>query len=79
MKDVINHFDKDNLEYQIYYRQIGYHAKDMKDLIRLIPIAIEKGMQEPEIEFMETVFPKEYRGISGKLAAEALAKINNSL
>lgn len=79
LKDILNHFDKDNLEYQIYYNQIGYHAKDMKDLLRLIPIAIEEGMKQPEIDFMEQVLPTKFRGQSGKFAAEALMKIRNSL
>lgn len=75
--DVLAHFadDKENLEYRIYDEQIGYHATDMKHLIKLIDVALRDGMQQRERDFIETVFPDELRGKAGKLAAEALMSI----
>jgi len=52
-KDVLAHFRPGNLEYEIYDKKIGYHAKDMAHLIKLIPIALNKGMQDAEREFIE--------------------------
>jgi hypothetical protein len=75
-KDVMGHFQSDNLEYQIYDKQIGYHAKDMKHLIKLIDTALEKGMGEAETEFIENVFPSKFRGCAGEKAAQALIEIN---
>jgi hypothetical protein len=77
-KDVLAHFNSENLEYQIYNKGIGYHAKDMEHLIKLIEVALSKGMQDIEIEFMEKIFPSELRGVAGKKAAEVLINIANN-
>jgi len=74
-KDVLAHFSPGNLEYQIYDKQIGYHAKNMKHLIKLIDVAIAQGMQQAEIEFMEGIFPSNLRGKAGKMAASVLKSI----
>lgn len=73
--DVMAHFRPGNLEYQIYDKKIGYHAKDMKHLIKLIDVALNKGMQDAEIEFIENVFPSELRGKAGENSAKVLMKI----
>lgn len=74
-KDILNKFAPGNLEYEIYSKGIGYHAKDMIDLIDLIERALVNGMQPAEAEFMENIFPTELRGVSGKKAAEVLLNI----
>jgi len=75
--DVLAHFkgDPGNFEYRIYKEQIGYHAKDMKELNKMIEKALVNGMQQREIEFMEGIFPKELRGISGITAANTLKNL----
>lgn len=80
-KDVINHFRKDpeNLEYLIYQKRIGYHAKDMEHLKKLIKIALNDGMRDEEKAFMEGVFPEKLRGKAGEAAAKALIQIKNSI
>lgn len=80
-KDVMNHFksDSQNLEYQIYSKSIGYHAKNMKELIYLIEKALIDGMKDEEKEFIEGIFPEKLRGKSGKIAADALIEIERSL
>lgn len=75
-KDVLRHFDEKNLEYQIYEKGIGYHAKDIKEMNKLIEKAIVDGMKEESKEFIEGIFPEEYRGKSGKMAADSLIKIS---
>ena len=74
-KDVLGCFHPGNLEYEIYDRQIGYHAKDMEHLIKLIDVALNRGMQDAEIEFIEKVFPYKLRGKAGENAAKALLGI----
>lgn len=78
-KDVMSHFrnDKENLEYMIYSKNIGYHAKDIDDLIRLIPIAIDKGMKDEEKEFINGICPEETRGRAGELGAIAIKEIQS--
>lgn len=75
--DTMNHFkhDKNNFEYRIYNEEIGYHAKDMKELNKMIEIALVDGMKEEEKEFIETIYPKKLRGKAGKTAAGQLRKI----
>jgi|GEM_PF-1088482 len=78
-KDVLAKFGPDNLEHQIYAKEIGYHAKDMKHLIRLIDTALSKGMRSSEVEFMERILPSELRGKAGRAAAEALKNIGEEM
>ena len=77
-KDVLTHFQPGNLEYEIYDKGIGYHAKDMKHLVKLIDAALNRGMQDAEIEFIEKVFPQELRGKAGKKAAEVLMELEDA-
>jgi len=76
---ILSHFSPGNLEYEIYNKRIGYHAKDMKHLVELIEVALHKGMRDPEIEFIERVFPSELRGQAGLKAAEALEEIKGAV
>lgn len=80
-KDVIDNSKNDpgNLERRIYEEGIGYHARDMKHLVKLIEDAFTCGMRQPEIDFIEQIFPSELRGVSGKKAAEALIKIREEV
>jgi hypothetical protein len=78
-KDVMSHFSPKNLEYQIYSKGIGYHAKDMKHMISLIEKALQDGMKDEEKEFIDGIFPPKLRGIAGKTAAKALIDIGGSL
>jgi len=73
--DILAHFKPGNLEYEIYDKGIGYHAKNMKHMIKLIDIAMNNGMKDEEIEFMESVFPAKLRGNAGETAAEAIKYI----
>ena len=73
--DMLSHFSDSNLEHYIYSHNIGYHAKDMKHLIKLIDIAVTNGMEEQEKEFMEQIFPTKLRGKAGETTAKALMKI----
>ncbi len=77
--DVLKHFGPDNLEHQIYAKGIGYHARDMKEMIKMVEKALQDGMQDAEIEFMEQVFPSELRGRAGQKSAEALMSIKEGV
>ncbi len=73
--DILNHFEPGNLEYEIYNRGIGYHARNMDHMNRLIKKAIKHGITPGEEEFIEGIFPKALRGKSGKTAAAALLEL----
>jgi hypothetical protein len=66
---------KGSFEAQIYERELGYHAKDFKHLLELIPAAYEKGVDDEVLEFMEGVCPSYTYGESGKIIADALREI----
>lgn len=76
-KDTIEHFkkDTDNFEYQIYTKKIGYHAKDINHLNKLLEIALADGMKEDEKEFIEGIYPNDLRGRAGKTAAKYLKQL----
>lgn len=80
-KDVMKHFggDKNNLEYQIYSKSIGYHAKNIDHLIKLIEIALSDGMKDEEKGFIEGIFPSNLRGKSGKKAAACIKEISDTI
>lgn len=80
-KDVLNHFkgDKNNFEYQIYSKQIGYHAKDMQHLNKLIEVALNDGMKDEEKAFINSIYPEEIRGKAGKIAGEQLIELAKTL
>lgn len=78
-KDVLGKFRPGNLEYEIYKKGIGYHAKDMKHLVKLIDTALAKGMQQAEVNFMQRVFPSELRGKAGETAARVLMGIKEEV
>ena len=73
--DVLARFRPGNLEYEIYSRGIGYHAKDMRHLVKLLDVAIAKGMQPAAQEFMERIFPTDLRGKAGATAAKVLQSL----
>lgn len=76
-KDTMSHFskDKDNFEYRIYSEGIGYHAKNMEHMNKLIDEALNYGMKDQEKEFINTIYPAELRGKAGKVAAEQLVNL----
>lgn len=79
--DTLNHFkkDPDNFEYQIYDKQIGYHAKNMNELNKMIEIALTKGMKDESKEFIEKIYPEKIRGKAGEKTAYHLKEIANYL
>ena len=80
-KDTMNHFKTDpaNFEYQIYSKKIGYHAKDIKNMIKLFDIALSDGMKDLEKEFIEEIYPTDLRGKAGKTAAKQILELANRL
>lgn len=80
-KSILNEFeyDKNNFEYQIYSKRIGYHAKDMNHLNQLIETALTNGMKDEEKAFIENIYPKKIRGKSGKLFADKLIELSKIL
>jgi hypothetical protein len=80
-KDVLDHFkkDPDNFEYQIYKKKIGYHARDIKHLNKLIDIALQDGMRDEEKDFIEQICPTKLRGKAGEKTAKVLKEIQKNI
>ena len=80
-KDIMNNFKKDytNFEYQIYSKQIGYHAKSMEHMIKLFDIALSDGMRDLENEFIEDIYPSNIRGKAGEIAAKQILDLADRL
>ena len=80
-KDTLDHFKNDpaNFEYQIYSKKIGYHAKNMKDMIKLFDIALSDGMKDLEKEFIEGIYPTYLRGKAGETAAKQILELADRL
>lgn len=78
--DILKHFENDinNFEYQIYKNEIGYHAKNMSHLNKLIEIALSDGMKDEEKEFINDIYPNNIRGKAGQLSADALEFLSNN-
>jgi hypothetical protein len=64
-----------SFESQIYKEGIGYHARDFEELLKLTYYALEHGLDEKAESFIEGIFPKKYRGCSGKIAASELRNL----
>lgn len=64
-----------SFEEKIYKEKIGLHATNFEDLLRLIYIAFNDGIDSRAKEFIEGVFPTELRGKSGKTAAQKLTEL----
>jgi len=66
-----------SFEEEIYKNGIGYHASNPKELIDMVYMAKEKGLDSNTEEFIEGIFPKNLRGKSGEVTANMLLEIAN--
>jgi len=66
-----------SFEDYIYGKQLGYHASNTDELLELIKIAYENGIDKSAKVFIENIFPKELRGKSGLVTAQTLMRIQN--
>lgn len=71
---IIKQYPK-SFEKKIYNEEIGYHAKDITELIDLIYIGLEKGIDKKAQEFIEGILPKNLRGTSGYVTAQKLREL----
>lgn len=80
-RDIMNHFkhDENNLEYMIYNKSIGYHAKDINHMNELIEKAYNDGMKDEEKEFIANICPSYTYGKAGELFAKSLIEIRSKL
>jgi len=69
---------KGAFEARVYENNLGYHAKDFKQLVELVYVAINKGNDERVESFTESIFPADLRGVSGADAADVLREIGRS-
>lgn len=71
---IIKQYPK-SFEEKIYKEQIGYHAKDINDLNKLIYVSLEKGIDTQAQELIEDIFPKKLRGKSGYVTAQKFREL----
>jgi len=64
-----------SFEAQIYDRQIGYHVYKENDLASVLKDAMNGGITPAEDSFLDDIFPRELRGESGVIAANAIRRI----
>lgn len=64
-----------SFEAKLYREMVGRHVADPADLAGHVLDAAADGITEAEQAFIEPIFPRAYRGISGRLHAEALGTI----
>lgn len=63
------------LEAEIYRDRIGRHVERPRDFAAAVTAAATAGITAAEQDYIEPILPRRYRGISGRLHAEALDDI----
>lgn len=58
-------------EQELYRRRLGRHAQSPGELVEAVVDAAAEGITCGEQEFVEPILPRAYRGVSGRLHAEA--------
>ena len=66
---------RSTMEGDVYTDRIGWHVDDPDDLAATVAAAADMGITDPERDFIEPIFPRKYRGVSGRLHAEVLDDI----
>lgn len=64
-----------SFESMIFEQNIGYHARDINHLIKLVDEAKERGLDKKTQDFIDSIFPPYLRGNSGRATAEILRSI----
>lgn len=75
VKDSLHKMRPGTIEDEIYQEGIGYHARSMDHLIKLIDVALEQGMRDDAQELIDDIYPPDMRGKAGERAAKALQEI----
>lgn len=68
-------YNRRTFEAEIYRDKVGRHCEEPEHLGLWVEKAAEQGITGPEEDYVEDILPREYRGISGRLHAEALDEI----
>jgi hypothetical protein len=75
IKDGICKRLKNTFEAQIFKNRIGLHANSFEELVDMAYSSAKEPLDMITEMFIDTIFPKELRGISGKVTAERLMAI----
>ena len=73
------HRSRQTFEGEIYNGRIGWHVDRPADLARTVTAAARSGITDGEQDFIETILPRAYRGVSGRMHAEALDDIADGI
>lgn len=75
VKDSVLFHWPDSIPAKIYREQIGYHADSFEQIVELIDIALQQGIDPEARRLMNRIIPEKLRGKSAKLTACILRKI----
>lgn len=64
-----------SFEVLMHEQDICYHAGDIDELLRLIDMALDKGIDRKTQNFIDAIFPPDLRGHSGEATANILRQI----
>lgn len=67
-----NGSSRGSMEEAIYVQQIGRHAAEPDGLVDAVLAAADEGITQAELDYIEPILPRAYRGVSGRLHAETL-------
>ncbi len=75
VKDAVTSLWPGSFEDLIYRQRIGYHARDIVELISMLGSAIKLGMTPAAGELIEGIFPTKLRGTSGHVTSSILLRL----
>jgi len=73
-EEVHNHIPY-SFEDFIYEKEVGLHAKNIKEMCELVDFASENELDKNVVDFMESIFPTSLRGKSGEMTAQILKEL----
>jgi len=65
----------DSFTADIYRQNIGYHANTFKKFVESIYLALEHGIDQKAVAFIDEYFPRCLRGRSGKICSDKLQEL----
>lgn len=74
-KEGVMRFFHESFECLMFEQDICYHAGDIDELLRLIDMALDKGIDPKTQNFIDVIFPPDLRGHSGEVTAGILRQI----
>lgn len=75
VKDAVQKHWSGTFAARIFTEGLGYHARDIQELVMLLDVALKQGVGPRERDFIDSILPPELKGNSAKEAANVLLEI----